>query len=382
MFAMVLDALPMRVFWKDRDGRFLGCNELVAKDAGYSRPEDMIGLTDFDLHAPDLAAAYRADDMTVIDMNTPKLGIIERHGLRSGEQIWVETNKIPLRDESGAVQGVLGTYHDVSPRVAMQDAQARLIEDAIRARREAEEANAAKTLFLANVSHELRTPLNAIIGYGELLVEETMDGGAARVEDLHRIIGPAHGLLRLINELLDLSKLEFGGFELDSDDFDPSSIVRSVVEIVGPSAREADVSLSLSVAHDLGSAHNDAHRLRQCLLNLVSNAIKFSPGGSIAVRAWRERRWAFDMLAFEVADTGIGMTSDQAARLFQPFVQADASVSRRHGGTGLGLAITKGFAELMGGEIAVRSTPLEGSVFTLVVRADLAASATPFALSA
>jgi signal transduction histidine kinase len=236
------------------------------------------------------------------------------------------------------------------------------------AKEAAESANRTKSQFLANMSHELRTPLNAIIGYAEMLAEEAADRGQADLlEDLERIRGAGRHLLSVINEVLDLSKIEAGRMELAPESFEPHRLIEGVVENVMPLARGSGNVLELQLGELPARMHQDATKLRQILLNLLSNACKFTRGGRVRVAALA----AGGEVVFTVEDSGIGITPEQLARLFQPFVQADASTTREFGGTGLGLAISRHFARMMGGDIAVSSVRGEGSRFTLRLPADL-----------
>ncbi|MEO7454889.1 MAG: ATP-binding protein [Gemmatimonadaceae bacterium] len=235
----------------------------------------------------------------------------------------------------------------------------------------AEAANAAKSTFLANMSHELRTPLNAIIGYGEMLIEEAEDSHAeALVPDLEKITTSGKQLLSLINDVLDLSKIEAGRMELYLETFLVSDLVASVTTTIRPLVQKGGNVFESEVEEGLGTIRADLTRLRQVLLNLLSNASKFTSGGRIALRAYRD---SDDEVVFVVSDSGIGMTEDQLARLFQPFTQADASTTRKYGGTGLGLTITKHFIEMMGGSIAVESVAESGTSFTVRVPSEVTA---------
>ena len=238
------------------------------------------------------------------------------------------------------------------------------------AKEDAEAANQSKSLFLANMSHELRTPLNAIIGYSELLVEEAQDAGdEAMVPDLRKIHGAGRHLLGLINEVLDLSKIEAGKMDLVLEDFPVDALVESVAVTVRPLTDKHRNRLVVD-GTGLGRMHSDPTKVRQMLFNLLGNASKFTEDGEIRLRARRESFDGRDWLRFDVEDTGIGMTPEQQARVFEPFSQAEASTSRKYGGTGLGLAITRRFAQMLGGEVALRSVAGEGTTFTLRLPAD------------
>jgi PAS domain S-box-containing protein len=241
--------------------------------------------------------------------------------------------------------------------------------ESLRVTREAaESASISKSNFLANMSHELRTPLNAIIGYSEMLHEEAeADGRSSDMEDIKRVLNSARHLLHLINGILDLSKIEAGRMEVAPAEFDAGRLIEEAVATVRPSAEKNGNVVELEMDGDLSAAHTDSFKLNQCLLNLLSNAAKFTKDGRITVRARRERRDGEDWLSIAVSDTGIGLSAEQIARLFNAFTQADASTSRVYGGTGLGLAITRRIMQLLGGDVAVDSTPGQGSTFTLLL---------------
>ncbi|MHC4973765.1 MAG: CHASE domain-containing protein [Planctomycetota bacterium] len=226
----------------------------------------------------------------------------------------------------------------------------------------AETANQAKSRFLANMSHELRTPLNAIIGYSEMLEDDAQDEGHEQyVADLRKIHGAGKHLLNLINEVLDLSKVEAGHVELFTEPVAVPALASEIAETVRPIIEERGNELELSVADDIGVISIDLTRLRQILLNLLSNSAKFTENGSIQLKVERQADW----IVFRVRDTGIGMTPDQLDRIFDPFAQADSSTTRKYGGSGLGLAICKQYCRIMEGEIAVESGPGKGSTFTV-----------------
>ncbi|MGO4394395.1 ATP-binding protein [Variovorax sp. M-6] len=236
------------------------------------------------------------------------------------------------------------------------------------AREAAEAANRAKSAFLANMSHELRTPLNAIIGYSELVAEEVAELGQPQLQpDLHKIRAAGQQLLELINNVLDLSKIEAGKLELLIEDVDLEDLIRDVLDIARPLiARNANV-LEVSVEPALGAVRADGMKLRQVLLNLLSNAGKFTRDGLLSLEVRGAARDGLRWLEIAVSDSGIGMTAAQVERLFLPFSQADSTTTRRFGGTGLGLAISRRLCELMGGDIRVSSEEGKGSRFTVML---------------
>ena len=234
------------------------------------------------------------------------------------------------------------------------------------ARAAAVEANHAKSHFLANMSHELRTPLNAIIGYSEMLREDAEDlGHQTLAPDLDRILAAGRHLLSLINDVLDLSKIEAGKMTLFIEEFEVASLVDEVTQPLGPLVAKNANRLEVELDENLGRQVADQTKVRQTLYNLLSNACKFTSEGTITLRASRHPGTSGDTLRFQVSDTGIGMSPEQVARVFDEFTQADSSTTRKYGGTGLGLAICKKFCQLMGGDVQVESTEGQGTTFTV-----------------
>jgi signal transduction histidine kinase/CheY-like chemotaxis protein len=239
-------------------------------------------------------------------------------------------------------------------------------QEAIDARDAAESANRTKSTFLANMSHELRTPMNAIIGYSEMLIEEAEDLELEDLTpDLHKIRAAGKHLLALINDVLDLSKIEAGKMTVYLEDFNVAEMINEVVSTIQPLVEKNSNTLIVKVAPESGMIRADLTKVRQALFNLLSNASKFTERGSITLKVDRRATQEGERITFAVSDTGIGMTQEQLGKLFQAFTQADASTTRKYGGTGLGLIISRKFCQMMGGDILVDSTFGEGTTFTI-----------------
>jgi signal transduction histidine kinase/DNA-binding response OmpR family regulator len=245
----------------------------------------------------------------------------------------------------------------------------------------AKEANQAKSAFLAKMSHELRTPMNAIIGYSEMLFEDATDSGnETAADDLQKILSAARHLLGLINDVLDLSKIEAGKMQLYLETFDLQILVHEVTTTITPLIEKRNNQLIVECDPVIGSMYGDATKIRQTLLNLLSNASKFTENGRVVLKIEREITDNHVWVVMRVIDSGIGMNEEQMGRLFKPFAQADASTSSKFGGTGLGLAISKQFAQMMGGDITILSSPGAGSTFTLRVPARVKPARSPYAV--
>jgi len=275
----------------------------------------------------------------------------ETHIQRRSDGRWIQVN-----ERKTANGGVVAIYADITE---LKHHEAELAE----ARDAADAANQTKSTFLANMSHELRTPLNAIIGYSEILQEDAADkGDKAAIDDLQQIEGAGRHLLGLINNILDLSKIEAGKMDVFIEPIDIQAMVTEVLSIVRPLADKSENVVEVVCPADIGSFRSDQTKVKQCLLNLMSNANKFTDKGTLTLAVAHE---GGSQVCFRVSDTGVGMTQEQLGRLFEAFSQADASTTKRFGGTGLGLAITKRFCTMLGGDVTVESTPGKGTTFII-----------------
>ncbi len=349
-FEVLVRNSPVAIVVLDVNHHVLSCNPAFEHLYGYAQREVIGANLDDLITTPETRSQAVSYTVQAAESRTVQ-GIGQRRR-KDGSMVDVEVLAVPVIVD-GVRTGMMGLYHDVS--------------ELLSARQVAEAANSAKSQFLANMSHELRTPLNAIIGYSEMLEEDATDRGHHDyVPDLQKIRAAGRHLLALINDVLDLSKIEAGKLELYLETFDLTTAIKDVATTVEPLVARRNNALTVTCASDLGAIRSDLTRVRQVLLNLLSNASKFTEHGRITLAA--ERRGAAVVL--RVSDTGIGMTPEQMARLFEPFSQADTTTSRKYGGTGLGLAITRRFCELMGGDVSVESDMGRGSTFTVRLPVD------------
>ena len=352
--ATILDNIPDLAWVKDKDGRFVAVNRALAVLMGFSAPSEMIGKTDLDIHSPDQAEANRIEDAEV--MASGRSIRFDQHFLNpDGTSIWFEKIKTALYDGNGRLAGTVGVSRDITER--------RQSEGEREARRVAEASNQAKSEFLANMSHEIRTPMNAILGMSHLALQSGLNPHQHNY--VQKVHASAESLLGIINDILDFSKIEAGHLDIEHIPFELGDVLDSLATLLGMKAEEKGLELVFALPPDLPNALvGDPSRLRQVLINLGNNAVKFTERGEVIVGAEVLARDASSVrLRFEVRDTGIGMTPEEQLRLFKPFSQADSSTSRRFGGTGLGLAISHHLVRMMEGELDVDSAPGRGSRF-------------------
>ncbi|MDP2810017.1 MAG: response regulator [Rhodocyclaceae bacterium] len=364
------------IFWLAPDGRYLYISPASERITGYA-PEAFLadpGLMARIVH-PDDQADFRAHLATArADERELEFRIVRRDG---GER-WIAHFCRPVHDEADNVLGRRGSNRDITGRKRAEaelDRHRHHLEDLVllrtaelvEAKVAAEAANLAKSAFLANMSHEIRTPMNAIIGLTHLM--KRAGATPEQVERLGKIDSAGHHLLSIINDILDISKIEAGRLQLESTDFHLSAILDNVRSLIGEQARAKGLSIAVDSDEVPVWLRGDPTRLRQALLNYAGNAVKFTEQGTITLRAvLLEEADDRLLVRFEVRDTGIGIAPETLPKLFAAFEQADVSTTRKYGGTGLGLAITRRLAGLMGGEVGVDSTPGAGSTFWLTAR--------------
>ena len=364
LYRLMTDQMSDIVIRYDRDGVIEFASPSV-RQFGYE-PTSLIGrnMADFS-HVDDEPNAIAIRKAVVQSGYAPDGAA---HAVRAwgadGALIWLEGRPSPISNDAGETIGVVTVLRDVTARRAM--------EDELRLKRaEAELAVAAKSEFLANMTHELRTPLNAIVGFSGLLKKSgALTQGDQRRADL--IYDAGQTLLHVVNDVLDYSKLEAGAIDLETLAFDPAAIAGSITDILGVQAAEKGLAIAVKVEGERQTLLGDGARLRQVLLNLVSNAIKFTARGGVEVLVRQAAVEGGQRLEIEVSDTGIGLRPEQLETIFARFTQADASISRKFGGTGLGLAISRCIVEAMGGTIGVRSIEGQGATFWISLTLPLA----------
>ena len=356
LFQTLLHNLPDFIYFKDLESKFLRVSDAHAQRMGLAAPADAIGTDDSQYFSKEYAQSAREDELHLIRTGQKVLGREEHATWPDGSQTWVSTSKLPLRDKTEQIVGTFGISRDITQ---LKDTAAALEQ----ARLVAEAASRAKSEFVANLSHEIRTPMNAIIGMAELLQNGGLD--AVEKDQAQTIVESAEALLALLNEILDFSRVEAGRVELDPIPIDLRENIGGVMKSLSVRAHEKEVEL----AHHIDSEIPDVIlvdfiRLRQVLVNLIGNALKFTESGEVVLSVVCEKLTNDAVtLQFQVRDTGIGIPREKLKAIFEEFEQVDKSTSRRYGGTGLGLAIATRLVQLMGGQIDVDSEPGKGSTF-------------------
>ncbi|MFW5968870.1 MAG: PAS domain-containing sensor histidine kinase, partial [Persicimonas sp.] len=389
-FETVVETISEGILIVTLEGDIVYVNEAMADMIGY-RPDEMVGCHLFEFMSDTWARRARQN------LERRRDGVAEQfdHQFehKEGHPVWTLVSAKPMADPEGRRVGSLVAIQDISERKRMErelieardlleerveqrteqlvEANERLTAE-IEVRREAEEqaleASRAKSTFLANMSHELRTPLNAVIGYTELVQEELQTGGelsvGALIGDLDKVHRAAKHLLSLINDVLDLSKVEAGKMDVHFETIDPGQLVEEVLVTLEPLIEQGNNTVEFSDAYG-GTIATDRTKLKQVLVNLVGNAAKFTEEGQIEVSLVEATVAEGNGVRLDVSDTGVGMPEDELERLFEPFTQADESTTRQYGGTGLGLTICRRFCDMLGGEIEAESIEGEGTTFSV-----------------
>ncbi|MBN2012862.1 response regulator [candidate division KSB1 bacterium] len=364
----LIDIIPDHIYVKDKMCRFILNNKSHLHLLGAKKQDDVLGKTDLDIFPDELSNKYYVDEQQVLKTGVPKINeeeqVIDK---TTGRQYWVAATKVRFTNSQGEVQGIVGISHDISERKEYEiELRAAMIESE-KSLEIAEAANRSKSEFLANMSHEIRTPMNGVIGMTELALDLAIN---KQQRDYLKIAKQsAESLLDLLNDILDFSKIEAGKLDLEEIDFALRDVIEIAISTFALRAQSKGLELLCDIEHNVPHyLKGDPGRLRQIIINLIGNAIKFTEKGEIVVRIKRtntqhcENRGMIG-LHFSVADTGIGIAEDKLDKIFQCFSQEDSSTTRRYGGTGLGLTISKRLSELMGGKIWVTSDKGNGSNF-------------------
>ena len=358
----LINAIPDPVFYKNPQGRYLGCNEAFAKVIDHP-VDDIVGFSDHQLLDNSWADKISAVDQGVL-VRLEKSSLEQWITYRDGRRELFETVKAPFWDQEGRLLGLMGISRNITQRKKVED-------DVRQAKEAAEDATRMKSDFLANMSHEIRTPMNAIIGMSHLALKTDL---TARQRDyITKVQSSGQHLLGIINDILDFSKVEAGKLTIEQADFELDKVLDNVANLMAEKCSSKGLELIFNIAADVPQALvGDSLRMSQILINYANNAVKYTSSGEVVISAQVSERTLEDVLIrFSVRDTGIGLTQEQISRLFQSFSQADSSTTRKFGGTGLGLAISKNLAGLMGGEVGVSSEYGHGSDFWFTVRAGI-----------
>ena len=359
----LLDNLPAFIYIKDPQSRYITTNRGHLKALGLEKAEDIVGKTEFDFLPRETAEEIYVAEQAIIKSGQPMINQEEMGQFPNGGNFWVLSTKVPVFDQTGNVTALVGITMDITARKAVE-------QELRKAKKEADAASIAKSDFLATMSHEIRTPLNAIIGMSGFLLDTDL---TAEQKDLAEAVRHASdSLLSLINDILDVSKIEAGKLELEMVDFDLRETIEGAGDIVALKASQKNLRFTCLILEEVPRLlRGDPSKLHQVLTNLLGNAVKFTEQGEVSIRVSLERELDTSAtIHFEIKDTGIGIPDSRKDRLFQWFSQVDSSITRKYGGTGLGLAISKRLVEAMGGILRVKSEVGKGSTFWFSVEFD------------
>jgi two-component system, sensor histidine kinase and response regulator len=357
----LLDNIPDKIYFKDKESRFLMVSRSFIKAYAKDENDTIVGKTDFDIFTEEHARPAFDGEQRIISTGEAIINLSEKETQPDGTVSWGLTTKIPVRNTAGEIIGTLGVTKDITQ---LKEAEFELG----RARDAAIESSRIKSEFLANMSHEIRTPMNGVIGMTGLLLDTELT--TTQREFAETIRNSADSLLTIINDILDFSKIEAGKLSFETLDFDLVEAVEGALDMFAERARFKGIELACQIPPETPTRlRGDSGRLRQVITNLLGNGIKFTEKGEVVVRVAKESETDKDVvIRFSIKDSGIGIPVEVQNRLFQAFTQADTSTTRKFGGTGLGLAISKQLVAMMGGEIGVTSEPGKGSTFWFTAR--------------
>ena len=359
----IIAVMPGNVYWMNKEGIYLGCNDNEARAVGLSSRKEIIGKRNIDI--PGFVIPEALDPVNKEVMEGGKTILIEEPAvLHDGTQATFLSNKVPLRDSHNEIIGMVGISFDITAR--------KKAEQELKAAKEgAEAANKAKTEFLATISHELRTPLNGIIGMAQILTNQKLP--AKLRDNVEDIFEASKHLLSLVNDMLDFAKLEAGEMNVVKESIDLKILVKEIADIMGYQAKSKGLDFIVDYPETVpDQVTSDSRAIKQILLNLLSNAIKFTEVGEISLQVSCIKKTAnAAMLQIAVTDSGIGIPADKVSLIFERFKQLDSSLTRRYSGTGLGLAITKQLVEKLGGKIGVETWLGKGSTFWIKLKFQL-----------
>lgn len=377
-YLAIFDSVPAMIWYRDQAGRILKVNQCAADSVGVSI-RDLVGKNYYDLF-PDGAERARQQDLEVMETGVPLRGQLRPFTSFSRLQRWALVDRIPLRDEHGQITGVMVFAQDITDKKRAEDelidAKAQIEQTNRRLKATAEQArllaekairsNQAKSELLASSSHDLRTPMNSIVGFSEILMDTAID--EEQKEYVRIIHQSAQGLLSLINDILDYSRIEAGKLKVEIISCGVSEIVQEIRAMMETGAKKKGLDFIVQVDPRLPTTFfTDPTRLKQCLINLVGNAVKFTEQGHVGIYVCPDECAGQPCIRFDVEDTGIGIPPEKQELIFKSFSQADVSTARKYGGTGLGLAITRRLAGLLGGDIRLSSQATKGSTFSLTL---------------
>jgi two-component system sensor histidine kinase/response regulator len=368
----LIDCLPDAIYAKDAAGRKTIANLADLWNMGYTSEKEVLGKTDYDFFPKEIADKFFANDHSIIETGKAVINREEYFFDKEGNKHWLQTSKVPLRNNKYEVVGLIGISRDITSQKIAEEELKNAYEKLGETNEDLKKANRVKADFLANMSHEIRTPLNAVIGLTELLLRTPLNN--EQKDYVQTILNSGDILLSLINDILDLSKIEAQKIDLEKQPFDIMVCIEEALDLLAGKAEQKEIELAYSLTKGLPTRFmGDVTRLRQILVNLLSNSIKFTEKGEVVISISGQLLDAFSYkLNFTVRDTGIGIKPEVCKNLFQAFTQADASTTRKFGGTGLGLTISKRLSELMGGTMWVESEGIgKGSTFYFSIISEL-----------